>query len=295
MSLKNKLVKLVFGVLLGASTSIPLSVWGQARLESPADGNKLSGIGLIRGWRCEPPANGLIQIVIDGSRTFDAPYGSERGDTQETCGDKDNGWGTTINFSSIGEGEHTITASADGEQFGAATFNVGRPSEENFLRGAPGTFYQLSNFPEEGLSTVVTWQENQQNFMIVQRPSGVLPMGGTWTNQGDIFDVCWQVSNDGRLLTSDGSGCENGSSLRLNASGRTPGGLGCQVALDTSDEIEITGGQFAHVIRETLSVDSLFSIRARFDDQTNATGVAAEISSSVNVCIVEFTNMLSVP
>jgi hypothetical protein len=293
MVTKNQSVKFVFGVLLGLSISIPLSVWGQARLESPANGGKTSGIGQIRGWRCEAPANGLIQIVIDGSIMVDAPYGSGRNDTEETCGDKDNGWGTTFNFNTIGEGEHTITASADGEQFGSATFSVGRPSEENYLRGAPGTFYQLSDFPEQGLSTVVTWQESEQNFMIVQRPSGVVPDGGTWKNQGEDFNVCWQVSNDGRKLTSEGSGCENGSSLRLNASGRTPGGLGCQIALDVSEDIEIVGGLFAYTFRESLSIDAIISIQARFDDQTNATGAAAEISSTVNACIVDFTNMLS--
>ena len=59
---QNRIVKLVFGMLLAVGTSIPLLVWGQANLENPADGGKVSGIGLIRGWRCEPPTWTILSI-----------------------------------------------------------------------------------------------------------------------------------------------------------------------------------------------------------------------------------------
>jgi hypothetical protein len=291
MAMQSRVFTFVCGGLLVLGAGAPLTVLAQARLESPSDGGNASGIGLIRGWRCEEPANGLIQLVIDGSIMVDAPYGSARGDTQEACGDKDNGWGTTFNFNTIGEGEHTITASADGEQFDSATFNVGKPSDENYLRGAPLTYYILPDFPGRDDATVIQWQESDQNFIIVETPSGVVPEGGTWKNsEGNDFDVCWEVSDDGKRITSDDSDCDDGRSLVISGKGTTAGGLGCQLGLATSADIPIQGGLFVYTFVDPVGVDSIGTIVGRFTNETNARGVTVITSVTINECTVEYTN-----
>jgi hypothetical protein len=275
-------------LILGAMA--PGLALGQAKLESPANGGLTSGIGQIRGWRCDPPDNGLIRIVIDGSIQVDAPYGSGRADTEGVCGDKNNGWGTTFNFNTIGEGEHTLTASADGEEFGSATFSVGRPSDENYLRGAPLTYYILPDFPDQDSATVVRWQESEQNFMIVESPTGVVPEAGTWRENAINFEVCWNVSNDRSRITANGSDCEDGASLRIQGQGETAGGLECVLAIVTSEEIPIRGGLFAYTLIDTVGDDSVSTTYGRFTEEDEANGVAIITSATVNQCTVEFRN-----
>lgn len=290
----NRFIGFMLGGLTALSVAMPQSALGQANLESPPNGGFVSGVGLIRGWRCDAPSSGVIDLVIDGSLELKAPYGSIRADTEGTCGDTDNGWGATFNFNLVGAGEHTITASADGEQFKSTTFRVGRPTDEDFLRGAPSTYYIVPDFPEDGTATAIRWEQVQQNFMIVEDGNNeVVPEGGTWMNsEGDEFEVCWNVSDDGTKLTSQGSACEEGVSLLLKATGRTNAGLNCAVALATTADIEIQSGLFVYTIVDPVGVDTVSTIVGRFIDETSARGAADSTSDTVNSCTVDYTNML---
>jgi hypothetical protein len=131
-------------------------------LENPSPGAFQSGIGVISGWVC---ATGQVTIGIDDQTPFPAAYGTGRADTTGVCGDADNGFGSLINWSLLGDGTHTLVAYADGVPFGEATFTVttlGTP----FLTGALGQFV-LAGFA--GSDVTVRWQEAQQNFVIVDR------------------------------------------------------------------------------------------------------------------------------
>ncbi|MCB1826453.1 MAG: fibronectin type III domain-containing protein, partial [Candidatus Competibacteraceae bacterium] len=93
----------------------------EADLESPAQGSFESGIGLIRGWVCQA---GTVEIQIDGGMRRRVAYGTTRGDTVETCGDADNGFGYTFNWNRLDNGGHNLRAFADGVEFANVDFTV---------------------------------------------------------------------------------------------------------------------------------------------------------------------------
>ncbi len=133
---------------------------GRAMLENPAPDSYQSGVSVISGWACDAEE---IVIEIDGM-PFLAAYGTVREDTQEVCGDTDNGFSLLWNWSNNGDGEHTVRALSDGMEFGTATVTVttfGTP----FLREAQGS-YILDNFPTTGEETQIKWVESLQNFVI---------------------------------------------------------------------------------------------------------------------------------
>ena len=295
--MKNRcwITKIVIGALLTLIICAPLPAWAQGAVGSPANGSTVSGIGLIRGYECTPPTSGLINLVIDGNIQFDAAYGTAREDTAEICdGQTDSGWGATFNYNLLGEGEHTLTAFSDGEEIGSTEFTVGRPSDEEFLRGAPLTYYILPDFPDVDSATVLQWQEAEQNFMVVESSSGVVPEAGTWSNSEEgSFDVCWNVSSNGGFLTSVGSDCEDGAALRLEGTGLTDNGLECSYILVSTIEIPITFGLFILTVIDTIGIDGISNIVGKFTDTTNAIGRSVASSVTVDSCRVEFTNSLS--
>lgn len=133
-------------------------------LENPQPASYLSGITIFSGWACQPGTDiGRVDVELDGSR-WQASYGTERLDTVGVCGDTDNGWGLLFNVNRLGDGSHTVRALVDGSELGRADFAVTTLGAE-FLRGVGGT-YRLMDFPKDGDSVVVTWQESLQNFVI---------------------------------------------------------------------------------------------------------------------------------
>ncbi|MDG2305246.1 MAG: hypothetical protein P8R42_11445 [Candidatus Binatia bacterium] len=137
---------------------------GVGVLENPQKGGSASGISLLSGWFCDAEK---ISLVIDGVPQT-AGYGTERGDTEEICGDSDNGFGLTWNYGLLGPGVHRVEAYADGELFGAASFFVATPGTR-FLSYAPKS-YILKDFPGPGLTTPIGWQKATQSFVVVNHP-----------------------------------------------------------------------------------------------------------------------------
>jgi len=147
------------------SSAVPspsIAVQGAALgvLENPSPLSSQSGIGVISGWVCSA---GEVTLSIDGGAPVPAAYGTSRLDTAGACGDADNGFGRLINWSLLGDGEHTVVALADGMPFGQATFTV-TTLGTTFLSGVEAE-YELSDFA--GRDVLVRWQEGQQNFAIV--------------------------------------------------------------------------------------------------------------------------------
>jgi subtilisin family serine protease len=129
-------------------------------LENPSDGSSQSGIGVISGWVCSA---GQVTVSIDGGAPLPAAYGTSRLDTVGACGDANNGFGRLINWALLGDGEHTITAFADGMPFAQGAFTV-TTLGTTFLTGVDAE-YKLLDFA--GRDVFVRWQEGQQNFVIV--------------------------------------------------------------------------------------------------------------------------------
>lgn len=131
-------------------------------LENPAPGSFQSGIGVVSGWVCEAQR---IDIQFDG-QTFQAAYGASREDTRQVCGDANNGFGLLFNWNLLGDGEHTVRALADGQEFAHATIVVKTLGQE-FLRGV-GKNQRLLNFPQMGTDIIVVWEQSLQNFVIAR-------------------------------------------------------------------------------------------------------------------------------
>ena len=133
-------------------------------LENPGDGSYQSGIGLISGWICD--ADEVI-VEFDGDRQSRVPaiYGTSRSDTQEICGDSDNGFGLLFNWNLLGDGAHIVTMYVDGEPWRSAAFTVTTLGEE-FARSLFGMCV-VEDFPSPGEEVTLEWQESSQNFVVV--------------------------------------------------------------------------------------------------------------------------------
>jgi hypothetical protein len=147
--------------IAGVNAIYPAVAPSAGVLENPQAGSFQSGIGIVSGWVCQASQ---VDVVIDGTATFQAAYGTSREDTRSVCSDANNGFGLLINWNLLGDGVHTMGALADGAQFGSATFTVTTLGTE-FLGGASGR-YRASDFPHPGTNVIIRWQESLQNFVI---------------------------------------------------------------------------------------------------------------------------------
>ena len=142
---------------------------GVGYLENPGGHSFQSGIGVLSGWVCEAETV-EIEITTEGGEVgrHVTAYGTERMDTLGACGDTDNGFGLLFNWNLLGEGEHEVVAFVDGEELGRATVRVttvGEGTEAEFLRGVEGECV-VEDFPMEGQTVTLEWQQNKQNFVI---------------------------------------------------------------------------------------------------------------------------------
>ena len=107
-----------------------------------------------------------MEIEINGV-PYPVPYGTARLDTEDACGDVDNGFGLLFNWNLLGDGEHDVVAVVDGVKLAWATITVTTLGKE-FYEGAEGEFILL-DFPRPGVDVRIRWEESLQNFVIVER------------------------------------------------------------------------------------------------------------------------------
>ncbi len=155
-------------------------------LENPGSDSAQSGVAIVSGWVCDADR---VVIVIDegteGESSFEAAYGTPRGDTIGPCGDIDNGFGGLFNMGRLSDGPHTIVAYAETdiaagadaplavEELGPNAFNVttlGAP----FLRGLEGV-YNVEGFPNPGDEIGLLWRQSLQAFAVI--PASAEPTG----------------------------------------------------------------------------------------------------------------------
>ncbi len=148
-----------YGASTGQYTLVVNLVVGA--LDIPGPETFRSGIGFISGWVCEAEQ---IELEIDGEAVLSVPYGTDREESLEPCGDRNNGFVLGMNWNLLGDGKHTVRVLADGLEFGAATLSVTTFGVE-FLTRRQGD-YLLSDFPQTGQQVRLVWQEALQNFVI---------------------------------------------------------------------------------------------------------------------------------
>jgi hypothetical protein len=88
-----------------------------AMLESPENGQPVSGITIIRGWGFDTQGGGKISgvdLFIDGTRASSVPCCSPRSDVQATfpqfpsLNTENSGWGAVMNWGVLNVGFHTV-------------------------------------------------------------------------------------------------------------------------------------------------------------------------------------------
>ena len=134
-----------------------------ATLESPANGGLVSGIGVIRGWKCTA---GELTVRFNGGSPLPLAYGNARQDVLNSgaCPHNRVGFVSIMNWGELGDGQHTAVAYDNGVAFAQATFHVVAPGPA-FLRGVTGTgTATLSN----GQQATLSWSEASQSFVVTE-------------------------------------------------------------------------------------------------------------------------------
>ncbi len=132
-------------------------------LEVPGPNSFQSGIGYIRGWVCEGQE---VEIYIDdGLRLPATARGLDRADTEDICGDRDNGFILVWNWNLMGDGDYTASLVVDGQTLQRNAFTVTTLGQE-YIRGAEKDVV-VNDFPSPGESPRLRWQEPVQGFVIV--------------------------------------------------------------------------------------------------------------------------------
>ena len=134
-------------------------------LENPGPGARMSGIGIVSGWRCS--GNNITARFDDGD-PIPVAYGTPRRDTRGQCDDPErinNAYVLQWNYALLGDGEHTLRLFDDGVEFASAAFTV-QTLGEPFVRGLSGE-YLVDDFPEDGQAVILEWQQGKQGFGVV--------------------------------------------------------------------------------------------------------------------------------
>ena len=166
-----------------------------AVLGIPGNGTKLSGIGVISGWKCE--AEGDLTIVFnDDGKHIPLLYGTERTDVRKNgqCLDNDHdnvGFVAIWNWGNLGDGEHSAVAYDNGEEFDESTFEVNTLGGATFVRGASAEV-SVPDFPVLGETAHFVWNQGTQHLELGQFSEAAPPSA---RNHTDLYGT-WQFTTD---------------------------------------------------------------------------------------------------
>ena len=256
-------------------------------LENPGRDSFQSGIGVLSGWVCDADR---VVIEINGAAQA-AAYGTERGDTEDTCGDTDNGFGLLFNWNLLGDGEHTVVALVDGVELGRATVTVTTLGAE-FLRDVTRSC-AVADFPKTGEMVTLVWQQSSQNFVIAGESA---PSGDNAVRSGELEGY---LENPGSNSFQSGIGVISGwvcaadeVLIEINGSPQ-PAGYGTE-RLDTVESCGDTDNGFGLLFNWNLLGGGVHTVRAVVDDvelgraTVRVTTLGAEFVRDVaGMCVVE--------
>ena len=256
-------------------------------LENPGRDSFQSGVGVLSGWVCDADR---VVIEINGAAQA-AAYGTERGDTEDTCGDTDNGFGLLFNWNLLGDGEHTVVALVDGVELGRATVTVTTLGAE-FLRDVTRSC-AAADFPTTGEMVTLVWQQSSQNFVIAGESA---PSGDNAVRSGELEGY---LENPGSNSFQSGIGVISGwvcaadeVLIEINGSPQ-PAGYGTE-RLDTVESCGDTDNGFGLLFNWNLLGGGVHTVRAVVDDvelgraTVRVTTLGAEFVRDVaGMCVVE--------
>ena len=137
-----------------------------ANLEVPSPGTNVSGVGLVSGWSCLGGELAVEFSDADGViLTQTVLQGSERVDTEDVCGDINNGFSSTFNWNLLGPGEKTARLIRNGEEVDSSTFMV-TAFDIPFLPPAVEGMCTIADFPETGQNATFVWETSQQGLVL---------------------------------------------------------------------------------------------------------------------------------
>ncbi len=209
------LLRLCLGLFLLAPSFVYAEI-----LETPGDDDKLSGIGVIRGWKCDAVGDITVRFDDDEMLTYPMVYGSERPDTSMACGDTDNGFLLLYNWALLGDGEHTAVAYDNGEEFARSTFTVATAGVP-YLPDAPDTCVTVNDFPSTGETTYLEWNTSTQHFEMVES-CGTTPsepvdrgmcMAGLTVQPGEMCSGTLLAFNYTFTVNAEGEACIDGTGI----------------------------------------------------------------------------------
>ena len=163
-------LRLCLGLAFLAPSLAPAQDQPRYQLEIPGQGGRLSGIGIISGWKCE--TEGEITIVFNDDDpeedAIPATYGFPRNDTEELCGDTNNGFYSFFNWAILGDGTHIAAAYDNGKKFDSSKFEVATLGEE-FVEDANTDPFPLRilDFPQPGEEAEFEWNESTQHLELL--------------------------------------------------------------------------------------------------------------------------------
>ncbi|HID72418.1 TPA: hypothetical protein EYP38_00635 [Candidatus Micrarchaeota archaeon] len=164
----------------------------QGALEVPAADGRVSGIGIVSGWHCDAER---IEIVFDDRPPKEAAYGTSRRDTVRVCGDADNGFGMLFAWSLLGPGKHRVRVFADGKQFASRQFTVGQIGNGRRILDYDPAVYVLDDFPDVHTEVLVSWDEAQQNFVVLESRNNATE------EDYSVWDGLWRFDNDAATVS----------------------------------------------------------------------------------------------
>ena len=151
----------------GLVVLVSASAQAQGVLEIPGNGGKLSGIGLISGWKCNA---GTLTVSLNDGEPIPLTAGQRRDDTRPVCGTTHTGFHTPINWALLGDDQHTAVVYDDGVEFARSTFEVATTGEE-FVTGT-SAWVRVPDFPAPGEITRFEWNESTQHLEMARTPEG---------------------------------------------------------------------------------------------------------------------------
>ena len=234
-------------------------------VDNPQPDSAQSGIGVLSGWVCEAET---VEVELNGELQ-QAAYGTERADTQRNCGDTNNGFGLLYNWNKLGDGVHTVRVLVDGIEFATLPVTVTTLGlDEEFPTGLTGGA-ALTDFPTDGETVRLVWQEAQQNFALASGEGG-----GSGTHRDmetAVLENPQPGSYQSGISVLSGWVCEAETVvLEIDGEYRLEAGYGTE-RTDTADKCEDTANGFGALFNWNRLEDGEHTVRLLVDGEEWAT------------------------
>ncbi len=169
--------------------AVPVGIsTASAHLESPRDGEIVSGIGRIRGWACD--ATG-VAIQVNDQLPHPVAYGLDREDKILVCNNPASGFSHVLDWNELGAGQHTLRVLVDGKELERVSVTVTESdsllvptntSPANLESPQPGSF-------ESGIGLIRGWACDASviEIQINNQPRQQVAYG---TTRNDTLGIC---------------------------------------------------------------------------------------------------------